>query len=175
MVAPHARLFFALWPDAVTRRSLVQWQKALHPVCGGRAMHIEDVHLTLAFLGDTPLELLDALKHVAGDVSGRPFDLCIDQAQYWCHNKILWAGAGETPGALAWLAKNLRGRLAEASIRFDAKAFVPHITLFRNARPTLPLPVLPPIEWKVNAFVLVRSIGGVGPRYRVEESWPLGR
>lgn len=173
MAMSRARLFFALWPDRATRRSLAQWQQALQPICGGRAMHIDDVHLTLAFLGDTPLELLDPVKCVGADVNGSPFTLRIDQAQYWRHNKIVWAGAAEIPTALEPVVDDLRERLTQASIPFDPKPFVPHITLFRNARPTLPLPALPAIEWTVDAFVLVRSTGGAGPRYRVEASWPL--
>lgn len=173
MAAPHARLFFALWPDRATRRSLAQWQQVLQPTCGGRSMHIDDVHLTLAFLGDMPLELLDSITRAVADVNGSPFNLRVDQVQYWRHNKIVWAGAEEIPPALESMAGDLRDRLTQASIPFDPKPFVPHITLFRNARPTLPLPALPAIEWAVDAFVLVRSTGGAGPRYRVEASWPL--
>src|SRR5690606_8537575 len=121
----------------------------------------------------TPLELLEPVKRAANEVKGRPFHLRIDQAQYWRHNRIVWAGAEETPHALESLVCELRNRLTQASIPFDAKAFVPHITLFRNARPALPLPALPAIGWGADDFVLVRSTGGTGPRYRVEARWPL--
>jgi len=173
VTAAHARLFFALWPDTATRTALAAWQRSVAPLCGGRGMHPEDVHLTLAFLGDTPLELLDAVKHVAAGVHGEPFALRVDALNYWKHNRIVWAGVHEVPAALSALVEDLRGRLRAAGIRFDAKAFVPHITLFRNARPAESWPALPHIDWQVKAFALVRAAGGTGPRYRVEARWPL--
>lgn len=173
MTATHARLFFALWPDAQTRAALVRWQRAVEPLCGGRVMHPDDVHLTLAFLGDTPIGLLDPIKDLGSAVRGASFALRVDRLHYWKHNRIVWAGLEETPAALTALVDDLRARLIAADIRFDAKAFVPHITLFRNAQPVEVWPELPAIDWQVDGFALIRATGGKGPRYRVEARWPL--
>lgn len=173
MTATHARLFFALWPDAQARAALVQWQRAVQPLCGGRAMHPDDVHLTLAFLGDTPIELLTPIKSVASAVSGEPFALRVNQLRYWKHNRIVWAGLEDEPGALTALVDDLRAKLRAAGIRFDVKAFVPHITLFRNARAMGPWPVLPAIDWHVDGFALIRATGHKRPRYGVEARWSL--
>lgn len=173
MTPTHARLFFALWPDPHTRTALADWQRAVHPLCGGRVMHRDDLHLTLAFLGDMPLELLASIKAAGQRVRGVPFSLRVDELRYWKHNKIVWAGLSEVPMALTALVDDLRAQLTAAGIRFDAKAFVPHITLLRNARPIEALPPPSAIDWQVEAFALIRSVGGSGPRYRVEASWPL--
>lgn len=174
MSAPHARLFFALWPDAATRTALARWQHALLPPCGGRAMHVDDVHLTLAFLGDTPLDRLPAIVACADGMRAGPFELLLDQAHYWRHNRIVWVGPEVPPPPLDALAQQLRDRLMAAAVSFDSKPFVPHITLLRKAACSAPLPVLSPIVWQVESFALVRSTCAIaGPRYCVEHSWPL--
>lgn len=175
MAAPRARLFFALWPDAATRAGLVRWQQTLLPLCGGRAMHAEDVHLTLAFLGDMPLDDLPGVAVVADRVHAEGFELHLDHAGCWRHNRIVWGGTEVPPPRLEALAQRLRAQLTAAAIAFDGKPFVPHITLLRKAACNASMPVLPPIVWRVGSFVLVRSTGATaGPRYRVEHTWPLG-
>jgi len=44
-------MFFALWPDDAVRAQLAHWSRELHAVCGGRPTRVENLHLTLAFLG----------------------------------------------------------------------------------------------------------------------------
>ncbi len=45
------RLFFALWPDPPTRTALAMLVDGL-PLVGGRRVPAENLHLTLAFLGN---------------------------------------------------------------------------------------------------------------------------
>lgn len=160
--AETLRLFFALWPDAATRERLAGWARTIHSASGGRAMRPESVHLTLAFLGGTPAAALPSIIAAAGRIAPRAFTLRIDEAGYWRHNQIAWGGAREPPPALEALVADLRAALVGAKIAFDAKAFVPHITLVRKARPGFRLPRLEPIEWPVRDFVLVRSLTGSG-------------
>lgn len=174
MAAQRARLFFALWPDAATRAALARWQHALLPLCGGRAMRADDVHLTLAFLGDLPLDHVPAIVAAADGARGECFALALDHAGYWRHNRIVWGGSEASPPQLEALAQRLRAQLTAAAIAFDRKPFVPHITLLRKATCSAQLPVLSPIVWQVKSFALVRSTGATaGPRYRVEHTWPL--
>lgn len=56
------RLFFALWPDAATGDALSRTGKLLHQHWGGRLMRADTLHITLAFLGRTPVEQLDVLE-----------------------------------------------------------------------------------------------------------------
>lgn len=168
------RLFFALWPDAEVRDTLSQWQRMAYALSGGRKMHIDDVHLTLAFLGDTPVSKLPAVREAMNSVEGESFELSVDALRYWRHNKIVWAGASATPPALQKLVGDLRAALKTRAVNFDEKAFVPHITLLRNAKAP-DQDILPvPISWTVGRFALVRSAGGEGPRYRVEAERLLG-
>jgi len=167
------RLFFALWPDDATRARLDAWTQALHRAGGGRMMRAQNVHLTLAFLGGTDPATLPAIEAAAARVAPRAFTLTFDEPGYWRHNQIAWAGVSSVPAALDDLVAGLRAALVAAQIAFDAKPFVPHITLVRKARPGFPLPDLEPIVWPVSGFVLVRSVTGPnGSEYVVHGRWP---
>jgi 2'-5' RNA ligase len=172
-IAPRAlRLFFALWPDEATRTRLAEWTRAIHRASGGRAMRPENVHLTLAFLGSTDAALLPVIAAAAGRATPRTFTLRIDEAGYWRHNQIAWAGVRESPPALEALVLALRAALVDAKIAFDPKPFVAHLTLVRKARPGFKLPRLEPIEWPVRDFVLVQSVTGPdGSRYEAIGRW----
>ncbi|MDP2878543.1 MAG: 2'-5' RNA ligase family protein, partial [Sulfuricella sp.] len=80
----------------------------------------------------------------------------------------------EMPAELALLVDDLRYRLGCAGVSFDAKPFVPHITLLRKANcKKNPLPA-GEVEWRVEDFVLVRSVPGEsGSAYEVVGRWPL--
>jgi RNA 2',3'-cyclic 3'-phosphodiesterase len=166
------RLFFALWPDDVARAALEGWSTAIHRVAGGRATRGDSIHMTLAFVGDCDPQRLDELKAAAAGVRVRPFDLVLDEAGFWKHNRIAWAGATQTPAALETLVSGLRAALVAARFAFDPKPFVSHVTLVRKAQPGFVMPALDPIRWQVADFVLVRSVmRPAGSDYLVEARW----
>ena len=168
------RLFFALWPDSKTRAALAAWQKKLARACGGRVMRPWTLHVTLAFLGATPEDRLDAVKEAAAGTRGGACEMIIDQAAFWPHNRIVWVGTDTPPPALTALESGLRSRLAAAGIAFDAKPFVAHVTLLRNARP--PRGELPAdsVPWAAQDFVLVESQPSPeGSRYEIIARFPL--
>ena len=94
---PHARVFFALWPDAVRRTALADWQPLLHACCGGRVMRADSLHCTLVFLGNVAVRRLEALQLAAQEVAAKPFTVTFDHAAYWGHNHIVYAAAGTIP------------------------------------------------------------------------------
>jgi 2'-5' RNA ligase len=167
------RLFFALWPDADTRRSLDLTGKWLHRYWDGRRTRPETLHLTLVFLGAVAASRLDELRELAAAVAAERFTLHLDQAGCWGHNRVGWLGAGETPPALAALVADLENRLQAGVFRFDRRAFVPHITLLRKAR-CAESPGCRPLDWRVDRFVLVESQSTeTGVQYRIVGEWPL--
>jgi 2'-5' RNA ligase len=167
------RLFFALWPDDAVRAALAQWSRAIERVGGGVPTRAESIHLTLAFLGATDPGRRADIEAAAARVAVRPFDLAIDAAGYWKHNRIAWAGASATPAALEGLVRDLRAALTAAAVPFDPKPFVPHLTLVRKARPGFAIPGLEPVRWEVTAFVLVESEPHAGgSRYAIAARWP---
>jgi RNA 2',3'-cyclic 3'-phosphodiesterase len=168
----QCRVFFAVWPDAAAAGALHGVARENGKVCGGRVMRRDSLHITLAFLGDIPTERVAALKCIAGDVVAQPFDLAVDRLGYWRHNRILWAGADAAP--LTVLAERLTAKLASAGFRFDARPFVPHMTLLRDADCAGALTMRDPVCWPVTEFLLVRSgLSAAGAHYEAIGRWPL--
>ena len=167
-------MFFALWPSAVAAAELDKASRGLHEICGGRLTRAETIHLTLAFLGEVEHDRVDDLLELAGQVRARAFSLNLTRFGWWPHNRIVWAAPVEVPAELALLVDDLRQRMGCAGVRFDAKPFVPHITLLRKANcKKNPLPS-GEVEWRVEDFVLVRStLGESGAAYEVVGRWPL--
>jgi len=166
------RLFFALWPDDEVRAQLAGWSRELHALCGGRPTRPENLHVTLAFLGSVEEARVAEVERAAGTVRPRACPLILDQPGYWKHNRIAWAGASVVPPGLEALVSGLRGILAKSQIRFDAKSFVSHVTLLREAREPQAMPALAPIEWRLDGFALVQSVTlPQGSRYEIRKSW----
>ena len=148
------RLFFALWPPPATAQALEDWTEKLREQTGGKPMRAENIHLTLAFLGEADREkAFTAAKRVRG----APHALPIEQALHWKHNDIVWAGPQSTPAELQDLVKQLHQALFEESFVLERRPFAAHVTLLRKARAPKSLPPLPRVEWPVNEFLLVRS------------------
>jgi len=166
------RLFFALWPDDAVRAQLAHWSRELQAVCGGRPTRPENLHVTLAFLGSVEEARAAEVERAAGEVGPRAISLVLDEAGYWKHNRIAWAGASMVPAGLDAIVAELRSALARSHIGFDTKGFVSHVTLLRDAREPNAMPALEPIEWRLAGFALVQSVTSPrGSRYEIRKSW----
>jgi 2'-5' RNA ligase len=149
------RLFFALWPDDATRDALNRTGKWLHQHWGGRLMRADTLHITLAFLGSTPAHQLERLAACADTVEADAFELILDQAGYWRHNRIGWLGVSETPPQYLGLVGALNAALQDAGFPVDVRPHVPHVTLLRKSGGEAP--ACAPVCWPVNDFVLANS------------------
>jgi 2'-5' RNA ligase len=167
------RLFFALWPDDATRNALNRTGKWLHQHWGGRRMRADTLHLTLVFLGDLPAAQIDALLQGIQNIPIGAFELNLDQAGHWPHNRIGWLGLSQHSQALESLVRALRDQLRTLDIPFDARPHTPHITLLRKAQGGAALECLP-VNWAVDGFVLVASNPQAdGAHYDVLQTWRL--
>ena len=167
------RLFFALWPDEATQSALYRTGKWLHKHWGGRLMQRDTLHITLAFLGSTPVGQLDAVLECAGSVQSNAFELVLDQAGYWRHNRIGWLGASETPPQHIELVDALNAALEAAGFSVDPRPHVPHVTLLRKSLGG-EVPACEPLHWPVSEFVLVQSVTeSEGAHYQVVRRWSL--
>ncbi|MFO7542912.1 MAG: RNA 2',3'-cyclic phosphodiesterase [Thiobacillus sp.] len=167
------RLFFALWPDEATRDALNHTGKWLHKHWGGRRMRADTLHLTLVFLGRTPVGQLDALFDRVDSLHGSAFELTLDQPGYWRHNRIVWLGASQPPSQLGALVSGLNTAVQQSGIPFDARPHVPHVTLLRNTAGG-EMPPCKPVHWPGRDFVLVASRPEAdGAHYEVLRRWPL--
>lgn len=170
----NARVFFALWPDSATRERLARAAERLHGACGGRMPKPENIHLTLAFLGQVPRSRLDALRATAGRVKGRAHSLPVERFGWFRRNRVAWAGPLRTPGALLTLVGSLEEALRQDRFPYDARPYEAHVTLLRKAN-CRELPVLEAaFEWPVREFVLVESeLNQAGSVYTIIGCWHL--
>ncbi len=167
------RLFFALWPDAATRAALHRTGKWLHRHWGGRRMRADTLHITLAFIGATPAGRIDALIACGDAVATDAYELTLDQAGYWRHNRIGWLGAQRMPPQHVALVDRLNERLQAAGFPVDSRPHVPHVTLLRNS-PGGEAPACMPITWPIRTFVLAQSRRGAdGAHYEAIRCWAL--
>ena len=125
------RLFAGLRPSGEFRDALALLQGRLQ-TAGVAAKYLDpsNLHMTLAFIGEWPENITALLPAV-----DQPFQLALSRVGLFPEAKVIWAGV-ETSDALNRLADQVRSRLSEASIPFDPRPFVPHITLGR--KPAVP-------------------------------------
>jgi len=177
--ASSHRLFFALWPAAALRNRIATTVAGLERdnAPGGRRLNPDRYHLTLRFLGDfQPLRqsVLDAAIVAAGSIRLPPFDLVLDLAGSFPKAGVCWLGASTAPETLQQLRNELGRALTSARVQVrSAPAFSPHLTVLRDVRKPLPPTPIQPLPWPVREFVLVDSVSGTHPAYRVLGRWPL--
>jgi 2'-5' RNA ligase len=158
------RLFYALWPDDATRDALTKLQTAT----AGRKTRYENLHLTLAFLGEQPVTSLPALKEILERIPLGAMTLTLDRVGYFTKSRIAWAGMRMAPDALFDLQRSLMKELMQRHTLADTRsAFRPHVTLARNADAPEDRP-FEPIRWHADHACLVESTTEPdGVRYRV--------
>ena len=125
--------------------------------CGVRGSYTpeENLHLTLAFIGEVPDT--EPVMAALSAVSFTPFELCLEGLG--CFGDLWWAGMRQSD-PLAALSRRVRRALAEGGIPFDRKRFSPHVTLLRRARGSLPQIEMEPASMTVDAVSLMRSDRG---------------
>ena len=68
-----SRLFFALWPDDVTRQALAELSRSLEYV-DFKQVRSYNFHVTLVFLGQVSAETVCLLKQAVEGVAAQPFE-----------------------------------------------------------------------------------------------------
>ena len=174
MMAESSRLFFSIWPDKNTQEKAAVLAESFRRTYGGRAIHKESLHITLAFLGETPNSQIPKLIELANQIISPTFRLTLSKAGYF-NKGIFWLGPAESPSELLTLVTNLRQLLITFNIAFDKKEFVPHMTLLRNTVcGETPKKMIEPINFFVKSFVLATSIPNTkASRYKVIAEFPL--
>lgn len=169
------RLFFALCPDPATRSALA----ALQQQVTGRKVPVENLHLTLAFLGNQASQHMPVLQAILHALTLPAMHLQIDQLGFFTAPRVAWAAPSVVPAALLGLQQALWQALHDAQISLKPVAgFRPHVTLARNAEKPSAVPEAA-ISWRVGHIALIESVLGQnvrtnGPAYHVrdERFWP---
>jgi 2'-5' RNA ligase len=166
------RLFFALWPDETTRRTLAACASAVVAQTGGRVVTAGNLHLTLAFIGERPATLVPTLLETATLVPLSPMRLVLDEVGCWRKSGIAWLGSHAPDPNVVALQSRLLDALATIGIEFPESRFMPHVTLARKVVTRIALMLAQPVVWDSASFALVASeLAPGGVRYRVIETW----
>ena len=150
------RLFLAIVLSEPMKDALIAAQNALYDRgVRGRWTGEENLHLTLAFIGEYPdaAPVMDALA----ELRFAPFELQLEGLG--CFGDLWWAGL-RASAPLEALVRRTRRALADAGVPYDRKRFSPHITLLRNASGKLPPVRIEAASMAVDAVSLMRSDRG---------------
>lgn len=103
----------------------------------GKPAPPENLHLTLAFLGEQPTELIEDIHTALGDLSVPGFDLHLSGTDTFGGNDPKVVFAGVKPNAsLDHLHSKIRSLLHGTGVMLERKRFRPHVTLARFGRRT---------------------------------------
>ena len=128
------RLFIAINFNNETRSRLLALRDEL---CGksqrGNFSAPENLHLTLAFLGECDGRQTSSVKSVLNTVSFEPFDITLDRIGRFKRDggDIWWAGLRESKPLIV-LQNGLTDKLIAAGFTLDKRKYSPHITLGRE-------------------------------------------
>ena len=164
------RLFFALEPGDRVRQQILSVQKSL--AVEGRPVAPIQYHVTLAFLGMQPPELIPSLQSVSSGLVLSPCEVALDRIGFFRKAGVLWPGSQGIPAELAAFREALVDGIEQIGIDRDRKPWEFHLTLYRRLR--MPLPTLGPvaIEWALTGFELIESVGAKnGVEYHSIGQW----
>ena len=150
------RMLLAVDLSEEMKNALLTEQNALYDRgVRGRFTPPENLHLTLAFIGEYP-DSETVLEALSG-LTFPPFSISLEGMG--CFGDLRWAGIRES-APLEALARKARRALAEQGIPFDRKRFSPHVTLIRKASGKMPGIPLRQASMTVDAVSLMRSDRG---------------
>ena len=128
------RLFIAININSETRSKLLALCDELQRKSArGRFSLPENLHLTLAFLGECDAMQTTAAKEAMEAVVFDPFDLVIERIGRFKHGggDIWWAGVQENKSLLG-LQKTLTSALRSKGFHLEKREYSPHITFGRE-------------------------------------------
>ncbi len=126
------RAFVAIDLPEPVKETIAALQSAL-PV--GQAVKADNFHLTLAFLGEQPEDLIEEAHHGLQHISSPPFELKLSGLDTFGRGdpSVLFVGAAQHE-PLGHLRKLVRGAMHGTGIDLDRERFRPHVTLARFRR-----------------------------------------
>lgn len=128
------RLFIAINFDESVKRRLMDIQSRLKSLsASGNFTKENNLHLTLAFLGELPPGKLPAIKQAMDDVSTEGFELNFSGTGFFRRDggDIWWVGI-EKNNTLTRLQRELSDKLRQRDFVLESREFKPHLTIARE-------------------------------------------
>ena len=154
-----------------------------------RRVKLENLHVTLAFLGQTPDERLDdvtaAAREAAAHVSR--FTLSLDRVGQFPERgrpRVVWLGIADG-AAVVEVGAGVYAGLRRRNLRFDDRPLAPHLTLARVVEDASAAEAkavgaavrdlaIPGLRFDVDGIAVVQSVlSPSGPRYTAVATVPL--
>jgi 2'-5' RNA ligase len=173
----RVRLFCALQLPTETLDQLVAWQREALDVPNVRPVPREHLHVTLAFLGQRPVEELEAITSALREAAGTAERPRLALRGYRETRSVGMLTCDDEGGRASALATDLQNRLEALGVyERERRRWLPHVTVVRfRERPRLrpALPALEPFAPSDAAAYLSRLRPG-GAQYEVLESVEVG-
>jgi RNA 2',3'-cyclic 3'-phosphodiesterase len=143
---PDLRTFIAIELSQQLLGNLAGVQAELRAEIPARAVRWvrpEGIHLTLKFLGDTPVEKLDAIQAAIAQAAASTGPFSFRLAGLGCfpnthQPRVVWVGLHEPTGALARLRDAVEREVSPLGFPSERRPFQPHLTLGRVQRGATP-------------------------------------
>lgn len=126
------RLFIAINFDRKTKENLLAVQGRLKTYGRGNFTREENLHLTLAFLGELPEDRIPDIKAAMDSVTVPEMRLIFSDVGCFRNDSELWWIGIKENKALTALQKELTAALKARGFKLESRRFVPHITLARQ-------------------------------------------
>lgn len=167
------RLFFALWPEALVAKQLAAAGAGIE----AKLEHLDDLHLTVLFLGSVPESQINALRAAVDQIRLAPIQQPLVSLEVWPQSGALCL-VGNPVAPLEGLRQALEQatRAAGLGLSCERLEFRAHVTLGRGFTPEagfVPPPVAP-LLLIARRFTLAESVPRRdGRRYEPLASWSL--
>jgi 2'-5' RNA ligase len=137
------RVFIAIELPSIVRqkvRAHIDRLRSALPDARASWVRDENLHLTLKFLGDTPVTNVEALAQAAQRAASKvePFEIIVGGCGAFPAKgqpRVLWIGIEDPSGRLALLNRALENECEKAGFPHEERPFHPHLTLARIRNP----------------------------------------
>ena len=162
---PTDRLFFGIYPPAAVAERIEVLARRLREREGlrGKIHQADRFHITLFHVGDfagVPADLLAKCEVAAAALRFAPFEVAFDSAQSFSsqpRNRPFTLRGTDGVAILIEMRQALATEMMKVGLAREARTgFTPHVTLLYDDHAVDEIEV-PPVSWRVESFVLVRS------------------
>jgi RNA 2',3'-cyclic 3'-phosphodiesterase len=130
------RLFYAMNFNSDVKRQLIDIQNQLRAqTLRGNFSLPDNLHLTLAFIGEVTSDRAGPLRQIAQSFQVTPFDMTLREIGRFRRDggDIIWIGIEDNKDLTA-IYNKLSEQITRAGFDFDKRKFTPHLTLAREAK-----------------------------------------
>ena len=158
------RAFIALDLPPEVQENLAQVSAQLKEQLGEKSVRwvpVENIHLTLKFLGDVSVNNLGVLKEIIASEAAqvKPMEFSVGRLGAFPkirRPRVIWVGI-EAPPELVALQRSIEARTTRVGYPPDEREFSPHLTLGRVSRTASPKDVS-----KIGEVLNASSVGFLG-------------